>query len=54
MIIILLVGALLGPFSLVIVTANFLVNVGIGHINQAEEKTPQMSEACDATSGPFR
>jgi hypothetical protein len=53
MVIIVVVRSSLRPLTLIIFTANFLPNIGIGHVDKTEEKPTQMSEVSDAASCSF-
>src|SRR3990172_12492456 len=51
MVIIFVSGASLSPLSSVSFPADFLPDRGIGHVDQAEKKTSQMSQVSNASSG---
>jgi len=53
MVVILIVGTSLRPLTFIILAANFLPNVGIGHVDKAEEKATEVSEVSDAASSSF-
>jgi hypothetical protein len=52
MVIVPVARASLRPLTLIIFAANFLPNIGIGHVDKTEEKTTQMGEVSDAASCP--
>ena len=53
MIIILVVGASLRPFPLVVLTTNLLPNHRVGHIEKPEEQAAQMGKVSNSSSGPL-